>query len=49
VTTALLVLADVVGRVVLRPNELPAGVVTAILGAPLALVLLRRVRAGAEA
>jgi iron complex transport system permease protein len=45
---ALLVLADVVGRVVLRPNELPAGVVTAILGAPLALVLLRRVRARAE-
>jgi iron complex transport system permease protein len=45
---ALLVLADVVGRIVLRPNELPAGVVTAILGAPLALVLLRRVRAGAQ-
>lgn len=46
---ALLVLADVVGRVVLRPNELPAGVVTAILGAPLALLLLRRVRAGGTA
>lgn len=39
---ALLVLADVLGRVVLRPNELPAGVVVAVLGAPLALVLLRR-------
>lgn len=38
----LLVFADVVGRVVVRPNELPAGVVTALVGAPLALVLLRR-------
>ncbi len=42
----LLVLADVVGRLVLRPNELPAGVVTALIGAPLALVLLRRTRPG---
>jgi iron complex transport system permease protein len=43
---SLLVLADVLGRIVLRPNELPAGVVIAILGAPLALVLLRRAGAG---
>jgi iron complex transport system permease protein len=43
---SLLVLADVLGRVVLRPNELPAGVVIAILGAPLALVLLRRAGSG---
>lgn len=43
---SLLVLADVLGRVVLRPNELPAGVVVAILGAPLALVLLRRAGTG---
>jgi iron complex transport system permease protein len=45
----LLVLADVAGRVVARPNELQAGVVTALVGAPLALVLLRRARTGATA
>jgi iron complex transport system permease protein len=42
----LLVLADIVGRVVARPNELQAGIVTAILGAPLALALLRRAQTG---
>ena len=42
----LLVVADVVGRVVVRPNELPAGVVIALVGAPLALVLLRQARTG---
>lgn len=41
---ALLVIADVIGRVIVRPNEMPAGVVTALVGAPLALVLLRRAR-----
>lgn len=43
----LLVLADVAGRVVARPNELQAGVVAALVGAPLALALLRRARTGA--
>lgn len=43
---ALLVVADVVGRLVVRPNELPAGVVIALVGAPLALILLRRARTG---
>lgn len=43
---ALLVVADVVGRLVVRPNELPAGVVIALVGAPLALVLLGRARTG---
>ena len=39
----LLLLADVVGRVVVRPGELPAGLVTAFLGAPVfLLVILRR-------
>ena len=46
---ALLVVADVVGRLVIRPNELPAGVVIAVVGAPLALLLLRRARTGASA
>ncbi|MBC3761790.1 FecCD family ABC transporter permease [Quadrisphaera oryzae] len=40
----LLLLADVVGRVVLRPGELPAGVVTAALGAPVLIALVRRQR-----
>lgn len=38
----LLVAADVVGRLVVWPAELQVGVVTALLGAPVVLVLLRR-------
>ena len=34
--------ADTVGRMVMRPNEIPVGVVTAIFGAPFFLYLLRR-------
>ncbi len=34
VAPALLLAADIVGRVVIRPAELPAGIVTAFLGAP---------------
>jgi iron complex transport system permease protein len=37
-----LVLADVVSRTVVRPLELPVGVVTALVGVPLFAVLLRR-------
>ncbi|MGV9600318.1 FecCD family ABC transporter permease [Streptosporangium sandarakinum] len=43
---ALLLLADVVGRVVLRPQELMVGIVTAFLGAPALLVAVRRMRSG---
>lgn len=39
---AFLVLADLVARSVVRPLELPVGVVTALVGVPLFLVLLRR-------
>jgi len=39
----LLVTADVLGRIVVRPMELQAGVVTALLGAPLALLMIARV------
>ena len=40
---ALLVLfADTVGRMAMRPNEIPVGVVTCIFGAPFFLYLLRR-------
>lgn len=41
----LLLLADVVGRVVMPPGELPAGIVTALIGAPVLIVLVRRRRA----
>lgn len=40
---ALLVLADLIARLVLAPAELPIGIVTAVLGAPVFLwILLRR-------
>jgi iron complex transport system permease protein len=37
-----LVLADALARTVMRPLELPVGVVTALVGVPLFAVLLRR-------
>lgn len=39
---ALLVLADVVGRLVVPPGELEAGVVVAVVGAPVLIALVRR-------
>lgn len=38
----LLVAADVLGRVVMRPGEIPVGIVTAFVGAPVLIVLIRR-------
>ena len=38
---AFLVLGDLVARLVLAPNELPVGVITALVGGPFFLVLLR--------
>ncbi|RMI46033.1 FecCD family ABC transporter permease [Streptomyces triticirhizae] len=40
----LLLLADVIGRVVMRPSELMVGVVTAFVGAPVLLYAVRRMR-----
>ncbi len=40
----LLVCADVIGRVVLWPGELPAGIVVAVIGAPALLWIVRRNR-----
>jgi iron complex transport system permease protein len=40
-----LVGADLVGRTLLAPIELPAGLVTAAIGAPFFLILLARGRA----
>lgn len=39
---ALLVVSDFIGRTVLSPVELPSGIITALLGAPYFLYLLRR-------
>ena len=42
VAPALLLAADIVGRVVIRPAELPAGIVTAFVGAPVLIWLIRK-------
>lgn len=39
-----MVLADMFARIVVAPSELPIGVVTALLGAPFFLFLLRKSR-----
>ena len=41
---ALLLAADIVGRVVAPPGEIPAGIITALIGAPLLALLVRRAR-----
>ncbi|MCE7079091.1 iron ABC transporter permease [Streptomyces sp. ST2-7A] len=42
-----LLVADVVGRVVLPPSEVPAGVMTALIGVPFLIALVRRSGVGA--
>jgi len=37
----LLLASDVLGRVIMRPGEVPVGVITAFIGAPLLIVLIR--------
>jgi iron complex transport system permease protein len=39
---ALLTLADVIGRVVNRPDEIEAGIITALVGAPFFIYIVRR-------
>jgi iron complex transport system permease protein len=41
---AVLLVADVLARIVIRPQELPVGIVTAIAGAPFFLWVLRRAK-----
>jgi iron complex transport system permease protein len=41
---ALVLLCDVAGRVVLAPNEVMAGVITSIIGAPVLVLAVRRMR-----
>jgi iron complex transport system permease protein len=43
----LLIGSDVVGRLVMRPSELPVGIVTAFVGAPVLILLARRAKASA--
>ncbi|RKQ94499.1 iron complex transport system permease protein [Mycolicibacterium mucogenicum 261Sha1.1M5] len=38
----LLLVADIVGRLIMRPAEVPVGIVTAFVGAPVLIVLIRR-------
>jgi iron complex transport system permease protein len=40
----LLLAADILSRIVLRPGELPVGIVTACLGAPVLIALVRRTK-----
>ena len=40
----LLLGADVVGRVIARPGEVQVGILTAVIGAPFFVVLVRRRR-----
>lgn len=41
----LLITADIVGRLIMRPAEVPVGIVTAFVGAPVLIVLIRRRKA----
>jgi iron complex transport system permease protein len=41
----LLIWADVIARVLLAPQEIPIGIITALLGAPFLLILIRRLHA----
>ncbi|NEA99374.1 iron chelate uptake ABC transporter family permease subunit [Streptomyces sp. SID13726] len=42
---SLLLVSDILGRVVMRPAEIPVGVVTAFVGAPVLVALVRRKKA----
>ncbi|WP_081735128.1 FecCD family ABC transporter permease [Paenibacillus gorillae] len=41
----LLLASDIVGRVVMPPSEIPVGIITAFIGAPVLIVLIRRKQA----
>jgi iron complex transport system permease protein len=43
----LLLASDVLGRIAMRPAELPVGIVTAFVGAPVLILLARRAKASA--
>lgn len=39
---ALLVVADIVGRIIARPSEIDVGIITALIGAPIFIFIVRR-------
>jgi len=41
---AVLLVADLVGRLVVRPDEMPAGLVTAFVGGPVLIWMIRSTR-----
>lgn len=41
----LLIWADILARTILAPQEMPIGIITALVGAPFLLILVRRMRA----
>ena len=41
----LLLASDILGRIIMRPNEIPVGIVTAFVGAPVLIALVRRKKA----
>lgn len=41
----LLLASDILGRVVMRPGEIPVGIVTAFVGAPVLIALVRQKKA----
>lgn len=43
----LLLGADILGRLIMRPGEVPVGIVTAFVGAPVLIILVRRAKASA--
>jgi iron complex transport system permease protein len=45
---SVLLLADMVCRVLIAPAEMPIGIVTAFVGAPVFLYLLHRVQKGGQ-
>ncbi|MEV5831461.1 iron chelate uptake ABC transporter family permease subunit [Spirillospora sp. NPDC052242] len=44
---SLLLVADIVGRLLMRPAEIPVGIVTAVIGGPMLMMLARRRRTAA--
>jgi iron complex transport system permease protein len=40
----LLTVSDVIGRVITRPEELEVGIVTALVGAPFFILIVRRMK-----
>jgi iron complex transport system permease protein len=46
IAALLLLVADIIGRVIAGPSEVAAGIVTALIGGPFFLVIVRRTRIG---